>query len=119
MAVTGCVNVFIERIQHAGPGGDSRAQPGEIDEALQSGREFSIEPGKRAEFEIAPGQRAVVYLLQGSARFEGDDTPAVGGDTVWFKPPPDGSGGLLGVEADTPVRGVLVSRPVQESRRKA
>ena len=105
------MNVFVDRVLHGAAG-----EEGRLAHARRAGREFRIEPGKRAEFRIGPGEQAVVYLLEGSARFEGDDSPALGGDAVWFKPAPQGGTALLGVQADTPVRGILVSGPMREAR---
>ena len=62
-----------------------------------------------AEYPVAPGQRAVLYALEGAGRIEGDDTAAGEGDTVFFKPPAGGEQAMVGVEADMPFRGVLVT----------
>jgi hypothetical protein len=49
--------------------------------------------------------------LEGAVRFEGDDTPAGEGDTVWFKPAPQDETALLGIQADRLTRGILVAGP--------
>lgn len=103
-------SLFIESIHRAG--GDGAGYAGEeqrLRQAQAAGREFRIDAGKRAEFHIDPGERAVVHILEGSVRFEGDDTEALAGDTVCFRPAPGGDGAVLGVEADTPARAILVA----------
>lgn len=104
------MNVFIESIEHRDGGAQDDAEHARrMTQAYTAGREFTIEAGKRAEFRVEPGERAVVYLLEGAVRFEGDDTPAGEGDTVWFKPAPQDETALLGIQADRPVRGILVA----------
>ena len=103
-------NLFVDSIHRPGGDGSGYAQEEQrLRAALPAGCEFRIEPGKRAEFRIEPGQCATVHVLEGSVRFEGDDTPALAGDIVRFKPAPEGDGAVLGVQADTVVRGVLVA----------
>ena len=92
------INVYVERISHNQPRG-----------AVPQGREIRIEAGKRAEYPVAAGQQAVLYVIEGSVRLEGDDTAAGEGDTVYFKPPAPGDEAMVGVEADMPFRGVLVT----------
>lgn len=89
------INVYVERISHNQP-------------ALQ-GREISIEAGKRAEYPVPAGRQAVLHVIEGSVRLEGDDTAASEGDTVYFKPPAPGDQAMVGVEADLPFRGVLIT----------
>lgn len=109
--------LFIEAIHHTGRDGSGYAQREQrLREARAAGREFHIEAGKRAEFEIDPGKRAIVHILEGSLRFEGDDTAALAGDTVCFRPAPPEETAMLGVEADTPVRGILVAASPQRMR---
>ena len=111
------MNLDIESIEHLDQRGAGYAEREQrLRRAYSLGREFRIAAGKRAEFPIAPGDRAVVFLLEGAARFEGDDTAAGEGDTIWFKPAPPGEPAMLGVEADLPVRGILVSAPMREAR---
>ena len=117
MSERGTPNLFIESIQHAGGEGRGYAEREQrLREARGAGREFRIEAGKRAEFPIHPGERAIVFILEGSARFEGDDTEAGPGDTVCFKPAPASQPATLGVEADTPVRGILLAAPPPQMR---
>lgn len=111
------MSLFVESIQHASGDGSGYAdQEQRLRAARAAGCEFAIDAGKRAEFTIDPGDRAVVYILEGSVRFEGDDTAALAGDTVCFKPAPGGEAATLGVEADTPVRGILVAAPPPQLR---
>ena len=111
------MNLDIEIIQHRDNRGAGYAEHEQrLRRAYCAGREFRIEAGKRAEFTIAAGERAVVFVLEGAVRFEGDDTAAGEGDTIWFKPAPSGEPAVLGVEADLPARGILVSAPLREAR---
>ncbi len=72
--------------------------------------EVTIDAGRRAELQVPPGRRACLRVLEGAVRIEGDDTTAVEGDLVWFKPVhADGEAALLGMEADTPFRGVVLA----------
>ena len=117
MSERGNPDLFIESIHHAGGQGRGYAEREQrLREARGAGREFRIDAGKRAEFPIHPGERAIVFILEGSARFEGDDTEAGPGDTVCFKPAPASRPATLGVEADTPVRGILVAAPPPQMR---
>jgi quercetin dioxygenase-like cupin family protein len=102
--------VFIERIehQHSGNGAGYAGREQHLREAQAGGKEVRIEAGKRAEFHVPAGARAVVHVLEGSVRFEGDDTQAVAGDVVWFKPAAQGGPSLLGIEADTAARALVV-----------
>lgn len=69
-----------------------------------------LEAGRRAEMAMPPGRAACLQVLEGSVRIEGDDTAALEGDVVWFKAPrTDGEPVLLGLEADTPFRGVVAA----------
>ena len=103
------MNLFVDHIRHAEPRGSGfAALEQELREALDSGQEFAVEAGKRAEFDVPAGAHPVVYVMEGSVRFEGDDTAASAGDVVWFKPA--GEGAQVGVEADAPARGVVVFR---------
>ena len=103
------INVDVERIRRPQPQGAGFEQlESQYRRVLQSGREIRIEAGKRAEFPIAAGERAVLYVIEGAVRFEGDDTAAGAGDIVWFKPPGErDEDARLGIEADFPFRGVL------------
>jgi len=106
------MNVFIESIEHPGREAlDDAEHARRMAHAYTAGHEFRIEAGKRAEFTVEPGESAVVYLLEGAVRFEGDDTPAGEGDTVWFRPAPRDEAALLGIQADRPTRGILVAGP--------
>lgn len=104
-------NLDIERIRHPEPHGAGFPQfEAEYRRALHHGREIRIEAGKRAEYDIPPGSRATLYVMEGAVRFEGDDTPAGQGDIVWFAQAPADAGAVrLGVEADAPFLGVLVT----------
>jgi redox-sensitive bicupin YhaK (pirin superfamily) len=104
-------NLDIERIRHPEPRGAGFPQlEAEYRRVLHQGREIRIDAGKRAEYEVAAGDQAVVYVMEGSVRFEGDDTAAGQGDIVWFKPAPPGDGkSIVGIEADMAFRGVLVT----------
>jgi redox-sensitive bicupin YhaK (pirin superfamily) len=99
---------FIERIRHPDPDGAGYARlEQDIREArAQGGVEFAIEAGKRAEIRVPPGERPVVHILEGSVRFEGDDTSAAAGDVVWFCAAHER--GVLGIQADAPARGLVV-----------
>lgn len=109
------MNLFIESIEHRDGGAlDDAEHARRMTQAYTAGREFSIEAGKRAEFEVEPGARAVVYLLEGAVRFEGDDTPAGEGDTVWFKPAQQ-EPAQIGIQADRPARGILVAGPIRSA----
>lgn len=104
------MNLFIESIEHRDGEAPADAEHAQrMTQAYTAGREFTIEAGKRAEFEVEPGARAVVYLLEGAVRFEGDDTPAGEGDTVRFRPAPPDESALLGIQADRAARGILVA----------
>jgi hypothetical protein len=48
-------------------------------------------------------------VLEGSVRFESDDTAALAGDTVLFRPVPEGEEGVIGIEADAAFRGLLAA----------
>ena len=102
------IPVFVDRIVRPQPNG-SGYQPLEqaYREVLAEGREVRIDAGKRAEFKVPNGARAVVYVIEGAVRFEGDDTAAGPGEIVWFKPAGDPDA-MLGVQADMPFRGTLV-----------
>ena len=102
-------NVDVERIRRPEPQGAGYEQlESQYRRVLQSGREIRIAAGKRAEFPVAAGERAVLYVIEGAVRFEGDDTPAGAGDIVWFKPPGAADqDARLGIEADFAFRGVL------------
>jgi redox-sensitive bicupin YhaK (pirin superfamily) len=106
------INVDIERIRRPEPRGGGHGQfEAQYRRALHDGQEIHIDAGKRAEFEIRAGDRAVLYVIEGAARLEGDDTPTTEGDIVWFRPAPlDEEPAFVGVEADTPFHGVLVIR---------
>ena len=106
------MNLFIESI-HRGADEMGKADDEQrIREARATGHEIRIEAGKRAEFRVAPGSRPVVHVLEGAVRFEGDDTAAMAGDSVWFKPAPDnGEESIIGIEADAAFVGLLGSRP--------
>lgn len=111
------MNLFIESIEHRdGAALDDAEHARRMTQAYTAGREFTIEAGRRAEFEVEPGERAVVYLLEGAVRFEGDDTPAGEGDTVWFRPAPLDESALLGIQADRAARGILVAGRHKGSR---
>lgn len=102
------IPVFVERIVRPQPNG-SGYQPLEqaYREVLAEGREVRIEAGRRAEFRVPQGSRVVVYVIEGTVRFEGDDTAANPGEIVWFKASgePDA---VLGMQADMAFRGTLV-----------
>jgi redox-sensitive bicupin YhaK (pirin superfamily) len=109
------MNLDIERIRHPEPHGRGYAEYEQIiRQTMQGGQDFRVEAGKRKEFRISPGSCAVVYVVTGNVRFEGDDTAAAEGDIVWFKPVPEGSEpGVLGVEADTPCHAVFSCAPAK------
>ena len=103
------INVDVERIRRPEPQGAGFEQlESQYRRVLQSGREIHIEAGKRAEFPVAAGERVVLYVVEGAVRIEGDDTAVGAGDIVWFKAPgTHDEEARLGIEADTPFRGVL------------
>ena len=100
--------LFVDRIRHrmSATGRGFAGEEQEIREALDAGVEFTVEAGKRAELTVPAGAHPVVYVLEGSVRFEGDDTAAAAGDVVWFRQASEA--GLVAVEADASARGVLV-----------
>ena len=102
--------LFIERVAHNEPRGGGYEQFEQMyRQALADGREVRIDAGKRAEFGVRAGERAVVYVMEGSVRFEGDDTAAGPGDVVVFRRAGEGEGATVGIEADVPFVGVLVT----------
>jgi len=106
-------NLDIERIRRPQPNGAGFPQlEAQYRRLLHEGREIRIAAGKRAEYPIPAGNRAVVYVMEGNVRFEGDDTAAAEGDIVWFKPSSaDSAAACVAVEADTPFRGMLMTLP--------
>ena len=106
------MNLFIDSI-HRGADAMGKADDEQrIRASLAEGREIRIEAGKRAEFRMPPGSRPVVHVLEGAVRFEGDDSAALAGDSVWFKPVPEGGEeGVIGIEADAAFVGLIASRP--------
>jgi hypothetical protein len=106
------MNLFIDSIHHGADQMGKADDEQRIREAMASGKEIRIEAGKRAEFRVPPGSLPVVHVLEGAVRFEGDDTSALAGDSVWFKPvPPGGEEGVIGIEADAAFVGLLGTRP--------
>ena len=102
--------LFIERVKHSKPQGAGYEQFEQMyRRALADGREVRIEAGKRAEYDVPAGKRAVMYVLEGSVRFEGDDTGAGPGDVVIFALAEPGEGAKVAMEADSPFTGVLVT----------
>jgi redox-sensitive bicupin YhaK (pirin superfamily) len=105
------MNLFIDSIHHAADEMGKADDEQRIREAMATGHEIRIEAGKRAEFRVPPGSRPVVHVLEGAVRFEGDDTSAMAGDSVWFKPvPAGGEEGVIGIEADAAFVGLLGNR---------
>ena len=104
------IPVFVDRIVRPQPNG-SGYQPLEqaYREVLAEGREVRIEAGKRAEYKVPNGARAVVYVMEGAVRFEGDDTGAGPGDVVVFRRAQPGEGAKVAIEADMPFVGILVT----------
>ena len=101
------IPLFVDHIVRPQPNGAGYEQLEQhYRKVLAGGREVAIAGGKRAEFPVAPGVQAVVYVIEGSVRFEGDDTQAGPGDIVWFRAA--GEPATLGVEADAPFRGALM-----------
>jgi redox-sensitive bicupin YhaK (pirin superfamily) len=102
------IPLFVDHIVRPEPNGAGYEQLEQrYREVVSGGREIRIEAGKRAEIAVGAGQRAVVYVMEGSVRFEGDDTAAGAGEVVYFKPvrEPDAK---LGLQADFPFRGVVM-----------
>lgn len=100
------IPLFIERITRPEPNGAGYEQYEQrYRRVLQDGREIAIEAGKRAEFDVPSGTPATVYVMEGAVRFEGDDTAAGPGDVVQFRPASEQA--FVGVQADTPFRGVI------------
>jgi redox-sensitive bicupin YhaK (pirin superfamily) len=101
--------LFIERVAHNEPHGGGYEQFEQMyRQALACGREVRIEAGKRAEFDVPAGNRAIVYVMEGSVRFEGDDTEAGPGDVVIFRPAGEDDA-RVAMEADLPFSGVIVT----------
>ena len=69
--------------------------------------EVSVASEKRVELEVAAGDQALLYVLSGGGRLEGDDTAIGQDDVVWFKPALAGARQMIGIEADTPLRALL------------
>jgi redox-sensitive bicupin YhaK (pirin superfamily) len=102
--------LFVERVARNDPhGGGYEQYEQQYRHALGEGREVRIEAGRRAEFDVAAGERAVVYVMEGGVRFEGDDTAAGPGDVVVFRRAEAGEDAKVAMEADTPFVGVLVT----------
>ena len=105
------IPIFVDRIVRPEPNGSGYEQMEQrYREALAGAREVRIEAGKRAEFDVPRGERAVVYVMEGTVRFEGDDTAAGAGDLVYVQAA-DEPGAKLGVEADMPFRGAVSIGP--------
>jgi len=74
--------------------------------------DVSIAGEKRVELEVATGGRALLYVLSGGGRLEGDDTAIGEDDVVWFKPADGSDCRVIGIEADTALRAlVFAPRP--------
>lgn len=69
---------------------------------------------KRVELIVPKGYRAFLYVISGSGRIEGDDTPVKDEDVVWFKPVPADAEeqAVLGIEADIDMHALLFAAPV-------
>lgn len=97
--------IQIDRIQH--PQREAAAEA-----RLPSERLFDvrIDAGRRTELHVPPGRPTCLQVLEGSVRIEGDDTALTEGDVAWFKPArADGEAVMLGLEADTPFRGLVLA----------
>ena len=102
--------LFVERVARNEPHGGGYEQfEQRYREALARGREVRVDAGKRAEYEVPAGELAVVYVMEGAVRFEGDDTGAGPGDMVIFHRAQPGEGARVALEADMPFVGVLVT----------
>lgn len=102
--------LFVERVAKNEPhGGGYEQYEQRYREALARGREVRIEAGKRAKYDVPAGERAVVYVMEGAVRFEGDDTGAGPGDVVVFHRAQPGEAAKVAMEADMPFVGVLVT----------
>jgi redox-sensitive bicupin YhaK (pirin superfamily) len=102
--------LFVERVARNEPHGGGYEQFEQMyRRALSDGREVRIAAGKRAEYDVPAGKQAVVYVMEGSVRFEGDDTAAGPGDVVTFQAAQPGEGAKVAMEADMPFVGVLVT----------
>ena len=102
--------LFVERVTHPEPHGTGYEQFEQMyRRVLAAGSEISIDAGKRAEYEVPRGERAVLYVMEGSVRFESDDTEAGPGDVVELRAAPFEGRPVLGLQADLPFRGVLVT----------
>lgn len=100
--------LFPERIVRPTPNGSGYEQLEQrYREVLCRGREIRIDAGKRAEYDVPAGQQAIVYVMEGSVRFEGDDTQAGPGEVVYFRIAQEPES-KVGLEADLPFRGTLV-----------
>ena len=103
--------LFVDRIVRPEPHGTGYEQfEQRYREAMRDGREVRVAAGRRAEYDVPAGSGAVVYVVEGAVRFEGDDTQAGPGDIVWFRAA-DRDGAVLGIEADAAFRGFLVTGP--------
>ncbi len=97
--------IQIDRIQH-----DRGRAQGDAPLAGERLFDVRIDAGRRAELHVPPGRPTCLQVLEGSVRIEGDDTPVTEGDVVWFKPAhADGEAVMLGLEADTPFRGLVLA----------
>lgn len=102
--------LFVERVARNEPHGGGYEQfEQRYRQAMAGGREVRIDAGKRAEFDVPAGERAVVYVMEGAVRFEGDDTGAGPGDVVVFRRAQPGEGAKVAIEADMPFVGILVT----------
>ena len=106
------MNLFIESIHRGAEAMGKADDEQRIREARAGGKEIRIDAGKRAEFRLPAGAQPVVHVLEGAVRFEGDDTSAMAGDSVWFTAVPEGGEeGIIGIEADAAFVGLLATRP--------
>ena len=106
------MNLFIDSIRRGSDAMGKADDEQRAREAMAGGKEIRIEAGKRAEFRMPPGSRPVVHVLEGAVRFESDDSSAMAGDSVWFKPVPEGGEeGVIGIEADAAFVGFIATRP--------
>jgi redox-sensitive bicupin YhaK (pirin superfamily) len=76
--------------------------------------EVRVKGEKRVELVVPAGYRAFLYVISGSGRIEGDDTPVKDEDVVWFKPVPADAQeeAVLGLEADIEMHALLFAAPV-------
>ena len=76
--------------------------------------DVKVQGEKRVELVAPAGTRAFLYVISGSGRIEGDDTPVKDEDVAWFKPVAQDAKerAVLGLEADIDMHALFFAAPV-------